>query len=77
MAEEKEDTQTMLYKHPGPHKIHGNKFDHTIVKASEVEAACEDGWCRTTAGALKKSEDASKKKDTEVKRGPGRPKKED
>ena len=74
--EEKEDTKTMLYKHPGPHKIHGDKFDHTVVKASQVDDACEAGWCKTTTEALKKSRAAAKEKDPELKRGPGRPKKE-
>lgn len=43
-------TKTMLYKHPGPHKIHGNKFDYTVTE--DVEQAMEDGWFLTTPEAL-------------------------
>lgn len=41
----------MLYKHPGPHEIHGDKFDHIIVDEGDVESAIKDGWCKTTGEA--------------------------
>ena len=41
---------TMLYKHPGKHKIHGNMFDHIVTE--DVDAAIKDGWCLTTPEAL-------------------------
>jgi len=43
-------TKTMLYKHPGPHKIHGNKFDYVVTE--DIEAALKDGWFLTTPEAL-------------------------
>lgn len=42
---------TMLYKAPGPHEIHGGKFDTLIVDADEVEQAQADGWFLTTPEA--------------------------
>lgn len=48
---------TMLYKHPGQHEIHGDKFDYTIVDADEegaIEAAKADGWYLTTDEAKAK-----------------------
>lgn len=38
----------MLYKHPGPHEIHGDMFDYIIVDEDAVEGAIKDGWCKTT-----------------------------
>lgn len=43
-------TKTMLYKHPGPHKIHGSKFDYIVTE--DIEQAMEDGWFLTTPEAL-------------------------
>ncbi len=43
-------TKTMVYKHPGPHKIHGNKFDYSVVE--DIERALKDGWFLTTPEAL-------------------------
>lgn len=51
---------TMVYKHPGRHKIHGEMFDYKIVSAepeeeggkSELDQALSDGWFRTTPEAL-------------------------
>lgn len=42
----------MLYKHPGAHKIHGDKFDYTIVDEGAVDDALSDGWSLTTSEAL-------------------------
>lgn len=39
---------TMLYKHPGKHEIHGDKFDYIIVDEEDIESAIADGWFRTT-----------------------------
>ena len=38
----------MLYKHPGPHEIHGDMFDYIIVDEDAVENAIKDGWRKTT-----------------------------
>lgn len=49
---------TMLYKHPGPHEIHGSHFDYVIVDAGEdgqLEKAIADGWSLTTPEALQKA----------------------
>lgn len=50
-------TKTMLYKHPGPHKIHGNKFDYIVTE--DIDAALEDGWFLTTPEALEAVEPES------------------
>lgn len=47
-------TKTMLYKHPGPHKIHGNKFDYIVTE--DIEQALDDGWFLTTPEALEGAE---------------------
>lgn len=42
----------MLYKSPGPHEIHGGKFDYTIAAdEEEATAALANGWHLTTAEA--------------------------
>lgn len=40
----------MLYKYPGPHEIHGDRFDYIIVDDEDeaVEAAISEGWFLTT-----------------------------
>lgn len=43
---------TMLYKSPGPHDIHGGKFDTLVVDADDVDGALADGWHLTTPNAL-------------------------
>ena len=45
---------TMVYRHPGKHKIHGSTFDYKIVDAEteELDDALSDGWFRTTLEAL-------------------------
>jgi hypothetical protein len=47
-------TKTMLYKHPGKHKVHGNMFDHIVTE--DIDAALKDGWFLTTPEALKGGE---------------------
>lgn len=45
---------TMLYKHGGKHKIHGDNFSYTIVDADEdgaIEDALSKGWHLTTTEA--------------------------
>lgn len=46
-------TPTMVYKHPGSHKIHGDRFDYIIVDADtdELDDALSSGWFRTTEEA--------------------------
>ena len=47
---------TMLYKCPGPHDIHGGRFDYVIVDESEIATAQADGWHLTTTEAKAASE---------------------
>jgi hypothetical protein len=42
-------SETMLYKFPGKHEIHGSLFDYIITE--DVEAAQADGWSLTTPEA--------------------------
>lgn len=48
---DEEIQSTMLYKAPGPHQIHGGRFDYKIVPDDQIEAALADGWHRTTPEA--------------------------
>lgn len=41
----------MLYKHPGVHEIHGDKFDYVIVDEKDVDEAIAAGWRLTTTDA--------------------------
>jgi hypothetical protein len=60
---------TMLYKHPGQHKIHGDSFDYVIVDESEVEAKLKEGWAKGTEEAKAgKPEKAPAKRKTTRKR---------
>ena len=43
---------TMLYKHPGIHEIHGNKFNYIVVDDDQIENTIADGWHLTTTDAL-------------------------
>ena len=52
---------TMLYKHPGPHEIHGNHFDYIIVDDDDVKATIADGWALTTTEAKHQSGKKAKK----------------
>ena len=47
---------TMLYRHPGKHKIHGDSFDYVIVAGDDVEGALKDGWHKTTVEAKEATE---------------------
>ena len=38
----------MLYKHPGKHAIHGDKFDFIVVDEADVDAKVKEGWSKTT-----------------------------
>ena len=61
---------TMLYKWPGPHEIHGDRFDYVIVPDAEIEAKLAEGWHLTTDAAKAPPPPEPEK------RGPGRPKKD-
>lgn len=50
--------ETMLYKFPGPHPIHGGHFDYKIVPDDQIAQAEADGWNLTTPGAKQDFEDA-------------------
>jgi hypothetical protein len=46
--------ETMLYRHPGAHRIHGDLFDYTVVDASRegvLDLALKEGWYLTPAEA--------------------------
>lgn len=49
---------TMLYRCPGPHEIHGGKFDYVIVDEDEVAGKLQEGWFATT-GEAKEAHEAS------------------
>lgn len=49
---------TMLYRCPGPHDLHGGKFDYVIVEDDQVEATKAQGWFLTTPEALAAYEQA-------------------
>ena len=44
-------SQTMLYKAPGPHEIHGGQFDYTVIDDEAIHDALADGWSLTTGEA--------------------------
>lgn len=44
-------SKTMLYQHPGPHLIHGGRFDYVVVPDEDVEAKLAEGWHLTTDAA--------------------------
>jgi hypothetical protein len=52
----KSKNMTMLYKCPGPHKVHGGMFDHTTVPASGIAKAKANGWYLTTPEAKEAEE---------------------
>ena len=46
--------ETMLYKYPGAHRLHGDLYDYTIVDVSRegvLELAFKEGWHLTPAAA--------------------------
>lgn len=46
------DFPRMVYKHGGPHDIHGSKFDtHIVHDVDELDAALAGGWHKTTPEA--------------------------
>ncbi len=57
----------MLYAHPGPHEIHGDKFDYIIVDEDQVDEAVEKGWCLTTPEAIEKAKAAREDEENEGK----------
>lgn len=56
---------TMLYKHPGPHDLHGGKYDYVIVDEDDVNQYIIDGWCLSTPEALAQSKEKAKEKEKE------------
>lgn len=44
----------MVFKHPGIHEMHGDKFDYLIVDDDDIESALADGWSLTTDQAKHK-----------------------
>ena len=53
---------TMLYKAPGPHELHGGRFDYVIVGEDDVPGALLDGWFSTTPEAQAAYEESLKPK---------------
>ena len=51
---------TMLYKHPGAHEMHGDKFDYIVVDEQDVDQAKKDGWHLTTTEAKAKTKAPAK-----------------
>lgn len=51
----------MLYKHPGPHKIHNGNFDYIVVDRDKVEETIASGWAKTTEAALEAAEEPKKR----------------
>lgn len=51
----------MLYKHPGPHKIHGDNFDYIVVDDADVDAKVKEGWAKTTDEAKAPKKPAKKR----------------
>ena len=54
--------QTMLYKWPGTHEVHGDFFDYIVVNDSDIEQVLAQGWHLTTPEA----KEASKPKPLEL-----------
>lgn len=44
-------SQTMVYKAPGVHAIHGGHFDYLVVDDEKLDDALADGWHLTTTEA--------------------------
>jgi hypothetical protein len=42
---------TMVFKSPGPHRIHGADVEYKVVDDSEVEGLLSDGWSMTAVEA--------------------------
>lgn len=42
----------MLYRAPGPHEIHGGRFDYCVVLDQDIEAKLGEGWFLTTPEAM-------------------------
>lgn len=41
----------MLYKTPGPHKLHGIMCEYTVVEEGDVDARLKEGWAKSPAEA--------------------------
>ena len=47
---------TMLYKHPGIHEIHGGLFAYIVVDDKDVASKLKEGWSLSTPDAKALSE---------------------
>ena len=47
-ANDKMLNSRMLFKYPGSHEIHGDKFEYVVVPEIEVETYLKKGWSKTT-----------------------------
>jgi len=57
--------ETMLYRYPGSHHIHGDLFDYTVVDISRegvLDLALKEGWHLTPAEAKAAAKLPEKKK---------------
>lgn len=58
--------ETMLYRQPGPHFIHGDFFDYTVVNAScegVLDLALKEGWHLSPAAAKAAAKPSEKQAD--------------
>jgi hypothetical protein len=58
--------ETMLYRHPGSHHIHGDLFDYTVVDVSRegvLDLALKEGWYLTPAEAKAAAKPPEKQSD--------------
>jgi hypothetical protein len=61
------DMTVMLYKYPGPHSLHGDKFDYIVVNDDGVDNALKDGWAKTTDEAKAGTEKSKPLRKTKAK----------
>jgi hypothetical protein len=58
--------ETMLYRYPGTHRIHGDLFDYTVVDVSRegvLDLALKEGWYLTPAEAKASAKPPEKQSD--------------
>lgn len=55
---------TMLYRHPGPHKQDGISFEYVVVLDEEIEPHLKDGWALSSAEAKVKFDAAQEAQDS-------------
>jgi hypothetical protein len=56
---------TMLYRCPGPHALHGGMYDYVIVPDEQIAETLKAGWFLTTPEALAASQAPAPAEDAE------------